>query len=231
MHSSVKNWAFLAVAVTVTVVCAMWIFRSVKQYAGGESSTLSTRKRHARCESSTLRTRADDRVHGTLRTYAIRVAHRAVASLKEAGMSPPVFEDTAYVSCSGSADNSKVVHAEHRNAMWLPLALSSGALELHDDVAGGRVKHIVLTGAVLHVWALPPSHETRGSVLFAVSLPEDVDFPDSGDNSPCERRTLLPVLQPFREWDAVAPPPKQLRANVRTVIQHTRSPLLQIWAF
>jgi len=244
MGSSFENWAFLAVAVIAAVALAFLVFRIVKRYAGagGSGSAPGDLKAYDDKEASKVG-------YGTLRTYSLRVAHTAIESLKRAGVSPPVFQDTAYVSCADAASADAVsagavVQAEHRSATWLPLTPSRDALQLHYDVAGGSVNHVILTGAVLRVWALPPSQEARGAVMFAVSLPEDVSFPDAdkddagagrGSAASCKRLQLLPVLQPFRAWAATdaaaASAALSVRANVRNAIAHSSAPLLQVWAF
>jgi len=245
--SAFENWAFLVVSVVAAIAIAVGVFHAVRKYAGGGGGDRAA-------APGDLSAYDEDAVrkigYGTLRTYSLRVAEPASAALKKAGISPPVFEDSAYVNCATGTTGTTsgtVVPAEHRNATWMPLVPSRDALQLHYDVAGGAVNYVIIAGAVLRVWALPPTHETRGAVLFAVSLPEDVSFIDVGSEgngdagtgsdaaAACDRLQLLPVLQPFREWDtamadAVATA-ASVRANVRSVIAHASAPLLQVWAF
>ncbi|KAG1669757.1 hypothetical protein FOA52_001586 [Chlamydomonas sp. UWO 241] len=248
--SAFENWAFLVVSVVAAIAVAVGVFHAVRKYTGGGGGGGAA----APGDLSAYDEDAARKIgYGTLRTYSLRVAQPAIAALKKAGITPPLFEDSAYVSCAtGTSDTTPgtttgtVVPAEHRNATWMPLMPSRDALQLHYDVAGGAVNYVILTGAVLRVWALPPMQETRGAVLFAVSLPEDVSFTDVGIDgngdaadaraaAACDRLQILPVLQPFREWDAslddAVATAQSVRANVRSVIAHESAPLLQVWAF
>lgn len=249
--STFENWAFLVVSVVAAIAIAVGVFHAVRRYAGGGGGDRAA----APGDLSAYDDDAARKIgYGTLRTYSLRVAQPASAALKKAGISPPVFEDSAYVNCATGTTGTTtgtVVPAEHRTATWMPLMPSRDALQLHYDVAGGAVNYVILTGAVLRLWALPPMQETRGAVLFAVSLPDDVSFLDVGSDgnadgrsgtgsdaaAACDRLQLLPVLQPFREWDTAAAmadavaTTASVRANVRSVIAHASAPLLQVWAF
>lgn len=169
---------------------------------------------------------------GAVRTYAIRLDARALRALQLAERRPPLLEAPVYAACAASGTGKpRIANASYADALWLPLAASGQGLRLHQDVHRGRVTHLLLSGVVVRVWALPPSLETRGAVLLAVAPPDDAVV--AGRDC-----TLARVLQPFElAADAAADGrAAATRARVQALLETAGArggtgPLLSAWGF